>query len=71
MTFEFLIHSLTENVTFLSNFFLSAFVLDKMSLLWLRVGYMEQFTLFKTLSNADKIPRFCSYSPLVYERNTE
>ena len=36
-----------------------------MSLLRLRVGYMEQFTLFKTLSKADKIPRFCSYSPLV------
>ena len=34
-----------------------------MSLLRLRVGYMEQF--FKTLSKADKIPRFCSYSPLV------
>ena len=33
-----------------------------MSLLQLRVGYMEQFTLFKTLSNTDKIPRFCSYS---------
>ena len=26
---------------------------------------MEQFTPFKTLSKADKIPKFCSYIPLV------
>ena len=26
---------------------------------------MEQFTLFKTLANRDKIPRFCSYRLLV------
>ena len=47
------------------NFCLKNFVLDKMSLLRLRVGYMEQFALFKTLSKADKIPKFCSCRPLV------
>ena len=49
-------------------FFLPVFVLDKMSLLRLRVGYMENLHFFKTLSKEDKIQRFFSYCPLVSYR---
>ena len=62
---SFFYPQLNQKRHFYIQFFLPVFVLDKMSLLRLRVGDTEQFTLFRTLSKADEFPRFFSYSPLV------
>ena len=55
---------------FFIQIFLPVFVLEKNVTFAVKSRLHGTIYTFKTLSNADKIPRFCSYIPLAYNRES-